>query len=160
MKKPLILVVDDAPDLLALIAKVLSDDYEVRTAASGAQALIAAATEPQPVVILLDVEMEGITGFDTCKALKTNPATASIPVIFITGKGERQNEMLGLSLGAVFLLFALIRRGAATAVASLIYLCPPVTAVLAWLAFGEAYTVWAAAGMAIAAAGVWLAVKP
>jgi len=67
--------------------------------------------------------------------------------------------VFGLSLGAVFLLFALIRRGAATAVASLIYLCPPVTAALAWLAFGEAYTVWAAAGMAIAAAGVWLAAK-
>ena len=67
--------------------------------------------------------------------------------------------VFGLSLGAVFLLFALIRRGAATAVASLIYLCPPVTAVLAWLVFGEAYTVWAAAGMAITAAGVWLAVK-
>ena len=97
----MIVVVDDAPDLLALIAKVLSDDYEVRTAASGAHALIAAATEPQPVLILLDVEMEGITGFDACKALKTNPTTASIPVIFITGKGEKQNEMLGLSLGAV-----------------------------------------------------------
>ena len=67
--------------------------------------------------------------------------------------------VFGLSLGAVFLLFALIRRGAATAVASLLYLCPPVTAVLAWMVFGEAYTLWAAAGMAIAAAGVWLAVK-
>jgi putative two-component system response regulator len=101
MKKPLILVVDDAPDLLALIAKALSDDYEVRTAASGAQALLAAAAEPQPVLILLDVEMEGITGFDACKALKANPATAAIPVIFITGKGEKQDEMLGFTLGAV-----------------------------------------------------------
>lgn len=101
MKKPLILAVDDAPDLLALIARALSDDYEVRTAASGAQALLAAAADPQPVLVLLDVEMEGITGFDACKALKTNPATASIPVIFITGKGEKQNEMLGFSLGAV-----------------------------------------------------------
>jgi putative two-component system response regulator len=101
MKKPLILAVDDAPDLLALIAQVLSDDYEVRTATSGAMALLAAAADPQPVLILLDVEMEGITGFDVCKALKTNPATAPIPVIFITGKGEKQNEMLGLALGAV-----------------------------------------------------------
>ena len=101
MKKPLILAVDDAPDLLALIARALSDEYEVRTATSGAQALLAAAAEPQPVLILLDVEMEGITGFDACKALKTNPATASIPVIFITGKGEKHNEMLGFTLGAV-----------------------------------------------------------
>jgi len=101
MKKPLILLVDDAPDLLALIARLLSEDYEVRTAASGAKALLAAAAEPQPVLILLDVEMEGLTGFDVCKALKTNPATADIPVIFITGKGEQKNEMLGLALGAV-----------------------------------------------------------
>jgi drug/metabolite transporter (DMT)-like permease len=67
--------------------------------------------------------------------------------------------VFGLSLGAVFLLFWLIRRGAATAVVSLIYLCPPVTAILAWLVFGEAYTAWAAAGMALTAMGVWLAVK-
>jgi len=101
MNKPLILVVDDAPDLLALIARALSDNYEVRTAASGALALLAAAADPQPVLILLDVEMEGLTGFDVCKALKTNPATAAIPVIFITGKGEKKNEMLGFTLGAV-----------------------------------------------------------
>ncbi len=67
--------------------------------------------------------------------------------------------VFGLSLGAVFLLFWLIRRGAATAVVSLIYLCPPVTAILAWLAFAEAYSVWAAAGMVLTATGVWLAVK-
>jgi len=67
--------------------------------------------------------------------------------------------VFGLSLGAVFLLFSLIRRGAATAVASLIYLCPPVTAILAWMVFGEVYTVWAAAGMVVTATGVWLAVR-
>jgi drug/metabolite transporter (DMT)-like permease len=64
--------------------------------------------------------------------------------------------VFGLSLGAVFLLFALIRRGAATAVASLIYLCPPTTAILAWLVFGESYTPWAVLGMAITVAGVWM----
>ncbi|MEO8144232.1 MAG: HD domain-containing phosphohydrolase [Betaproteobacteria bacterium] len=101
MKKSLILAVDDAPDLLALMEKALSADYEVRTAASGAAALLAAAAEPQPVLILLDVEMVGITGFDVCKALKTNPATAAIPVIFITGKGEKKDEMQGFTLGAV-----------------------------------------------------------
>lgn len=67
--------------------------------------------------------------------------------------------VFGLSLGAVFLLFALIRRGAATAVASLIYLCPPVTAILAWMVFGEAYTLWAALGMAITVVGVWLVTR-
>ncbi len=101
MKKPVILAVDDAPDLLALMAKTLSVDYEVRTAESGARALIAAAAEPQPALILLDVEMEGITGFEVCKALKTNLATAAIPVIFITGKSEKKDEAQGLALGAV-----------------------------------------------------------
>jgi drug/metabolite transporter (DMT)-like permease len=67
--------------------------------------------------------------------------------------------VFGLSLGAVFLLFSLIRRGAATAVVSLIYLCPPVTAILAWLVFGEAYTLWAALGMGLTVAGVWLVTK-
>ena len=67
--------------------------------------------------------------------------------------------VFGLSLGAVFLLFSLIRRGAATAVASLIYLCPPVTAILAWLVFGEAYTLWAVLGMAITVIGVWLVTR-
>ena len=101
MKRPLILVVDDAPALLALIAKALSQDYEVRTAESGARALIGAATEPQPALILLDVEMEGLTGFEVCKALKANLATAAIPVIFITGKSEKKDEAQGLALGAV-----------------------------------------------------------
>ena len=54
MKKPLILAVDDAPDLLALIARALSDEYEVRTATSGAQALLAAGAEPQPVRVAAD----------------------------------------------------------------------------------------------------------
>jgi len=67
--------------------------------------------------------------------------------------------VFGLSLGAVFLLFALIRRGAATAVASLFYLCPPVTALLAWLVFGEAYTLWAVLGMTITVVGVWLVTR-
>lgn len=67
--------------------------------------------------------------------------------------------VFGLSLGAVFLLFWLIRRGAATSVASLIYLCPPLTAVLAWMVFGEAYTVSAALGMGLAVAGVWLVAR-
>jgi len=67
--------------------------------------------------------------------------------------------VFSLSLGATFLLFSLIWRGAATAVASLIYLCSATTAVLVWLAFGEDYTAWAAAGMVSTAAGVWLAGK-
>jgi putative two-component system response regulator len=101
MKKPLILAVDDAEDLLALMAKVLATDYEVKTATSGVEAVALAMAKPQPDLILLDVEMPKMGGFEACKALKVNPATAAIPVIFLTGKGERKDEMTGLTLGAV-----------------------------------------------------------
>jgi drug/metabolite transporter (DMT)-like permease len=68
--------------------------------------------------------------------------------------------VLVLSLGAIFLLFWLIRHGSATEVASLLYLMPPCTALVAWPLFGETYTLFSAAGMAIAVAAVWLVTKP
>ena len=101
MTRPVILAVDDAEELLALMAKALSKDYEVKTAESGVAALMAAAASPQPDLVLLDVEMPGMNGFEVCKALKANPATAAIPVIFLTGKGETRDEMQGFVLGAV-----------------------------------------------------------
>jgi len=101
MKKPLILAVDDAHELLVLMARALAADYEVQTAESGAAALMAAAATPQPDLVLLDVEMPGMSGFEVCKVLKENPATAAIPVIFLTGKGEAKDEMQGFTLGAV-----------------------------------------------------------
>jgi len=100
MKRPLILAVDDAPDLLALMARALAGDYDVKTAESGAAALQMAAEAPQPDLVLLDVEMPGMSGFEVCKALKENPATAAIPVLFLTGKGESKYEVEGFALGA------------------------------------------------------------
>lgn len=67
--------------------------------------------------------------------------------------------VFALSLGAVFLLFWLIRHGAATKVASLMYLVPPCTALIAWPLFGETYTAFSAAGMGLAMLGVWLVTK-
>ncbi|MBI1943713.1 MAG: response regulator [Betaproteobacteria bacterium] len=101
MNKALILAVDDAGDLLALMAKVLAADYEVKTADNAAAALIAAAADPHPDLILLDVDMPGMSGFEVCKALKSNPITAEIPVIFLTGKGDSRDEAHGFELGAV-----------------------------------------------------------
>ena len=99
--RAVILAVDDAEDLLALIGKALSTEYEVKLAADGGDALTLAAEAPQPDLILLDVDMPGATGFEICQLLKEDPATAHIPVIFLTGKTEAAEQVEGLDLGAV-----------------------------------------------------------
>jgi putative two-component system response regulator len=99
--RPVILAVDDAEDLLALIGKALATEYQVKLAADGGDALTLAATAPQPDLILLDVEMPGATGYEICQLLKEDPATARIPVIFLTGHVEPAEQLEGLDVGAV-----------------------------------------------------------
>lgn len=98
---PIILAVDDAEDIRALIATLLGQDARIRLAADALEAMQAAHAAPQPDLILLDVEMPGTGGFEVCRALKANPATASIPVIFLTGKIGPKEEAHGFELGAV-----------------------------------------------------------
>jgi putative two-component system response regulator len=98
--RPVVLVVDDSTDLLALMEKALSADYEIITASDPGSAIEKAFGEPRPDLILLDVEMPEISGFEVCRALKDEPATASIPIIFLTGKTEAQAQLEGLALGA------------------------------------------------------------
>jgi putative two-component system response regulator len=100
-RKPVILAVDDATDLLVLMARALKADYQVLTAGNAADALALAAGEPHPDLILLDVEMPGASGFEVCRSLKAQAKTADIPVIFLTGKSEPQAQVEGLELGAV-----------------------------------------------------------
>jgi putative two-component system response regulator len=99
--RAVILAVDDAQDLLALIGKALSTEYEVKLAADGGEALTLAAAVPHPDLILLDVALPGASGFEICQLLKEDPATAHIPVIFLTGKTEAADQVEGLDLGAV-----------------------------------------------------------
>jgi len=99
--KPVILAVDDAADLLALIGKALVADYKVKLASDGEKALVLAAEAPQPDLILLDVGLPKMSGFDVCRKLKESPSTADIPVIFLTGKAEAADQVEGLDLGAV-----------------------------------------------------------
>ncbi|MEX2198217.1 MAG: HD domain-containing phosphohydrolase [Burkholderiales bacterium] len=99
--RPVILAVDDAEDLLALIGKALASEYQVKLAADGGDALTLAAAAPQPDLILLDVEMPGATGFEICQLLKEDPATTHIPVIFLTGRVEPAEQLEGLDAGAV-----------------------------------------------------------
>jgi len=99
--KPVILAVDDATDLLALMAKALGADYRVLTAEDGGAAIELAGKEPRPDLILLDVEMPNVSGFEVCEALKGDAATAGIPVIFLTGKTEAKAQVEGFERGAV-----------------------------------------------------------
>ncbi|MEA5503683.1 response regulator [Halotia wernerae UHCC 0503] len=96
-----ILVVDDTPANLEVICETLGDaGYEVITAIDGDRALKRIQTNP-PDLILLDVQMPGIDGFETCQRLKANPATANIPVIFLTALSDTDSKVKGFDLGAV-----------------------------------------------------------
>ena len=96
-----LLLVDDLRSTLLLFESILADEgYRILTAASGSEALRIAQTEPVDL-ILLDVVMPGMDGYETCKQLKSIPATQHIPVIFLTILAETQDEEIGLNLGAV-----------------------------------------------------------
>ncbi len=99
--KPTLLIVDDTPDNLELMFGLLKDDYRVRVANSGERALRLAQAEQPPDLILLDIMMPGMDGYEVCRRLKADPLTVHIPVIFLTAKVEVEDEALGFSLGAV-----------------------------------------------------------
>jgi sigma-B regulation protein RsbU (phosphoserine phosphatase) len=100
-EKKLVLVVDDAPANLHIAHSILKHDFKILVATSGAKALDLAKTKPQPDLILLDVEMPEMNGFEVCAILKTTPETNDIPVIFLTGKTEAEDETKGFEAGAV-----------------------------------------------------------
>jgi len=96
-----ILVVDDAPENLAILNGILKDHYRVKVATSGERALALAAGSEQPDLILLDVMMPGMDGYEVCSRLKSDPRTQSIPVLFVSARDEEEDEAKGLALGAI-----------------------------------------------------------
>ncbi|CAK0774869.1 Sensor protein [Gammaproteobacteria bacterium] len=100
-EKSTVLVVDDTPDNLFLIHGLLSNDYHVKVANDGEKALRIAQSGHSPDLILLDIMMSGMDGYEVCRQLKNNPATRNIPVIFLTGMTEMKDEQKGLQMGAV-----------------------------------------------------------
>ena len=100
-KKSMILVVDDAPDSLTLLNALLRDEYKVKVANSGERALAIANSEWQPDLILLDIMMPEMDGYEVCERLKGDARTRHIPVIFLTAKSEEADEQRGLDLGAM-----------------------------------------------------------
>ena len=96
-----ILVVDDTPANLSLMTGLLRDEYKVKAAIDGEKALRIAQAQPGPDLILLDIMMPGMDGYEVCRQLKADPATRDIPVIFLTAKSGVEDEKMGLDLGAV-----------------------------------------------------------
>ncbi|MBF0589320.1 MAG: PleD family two-component system response regulator [Magnetococcales bacterium] len=99
-EKPTILAVDDEPSNLELLAKALSDEYRVLLATDPEEAIRLAETQ-RPDLILMDVMMPKMNGYEVCRHLKGSPAMASIPVIFVTAMGEEQYETVGFDVGGV-----------------------------------------------------------
>jgi signal transduction histidine kinase len=100
-KKYTILVVDDTPDNLALMSNLLKDEYKVKIASTGEKALQITLSDSPPDLILLDIMMPDIDGYEVCRRIKFDANTMNIPVIFLTAKVEVEDEKKGLDLGAV-----------------------------------------------------------
>ena len=99
--KQIVLVVDDTPDNLSLMSELLRDEFTIRLANNGERALKLANHEQPPHLILLDIMMPEMDGYEVCRRLKASPATRDIPVIFLTAKSQEEDEKLGFELGAV-----------------------------------------------------------
>ena len=100
-RKSRVLIVDDAPENIRILVESLKSFYTIMFAGNGKDALRLAKSDPPPDIILLDVIMPGMSGYDVCRELKTDPYTKDIPVIFVTSQTEESDEAHGLALGAV-----------------------------------------------------------
>ncbi len=99
-EKATVLVIDDSPDSLALLQGLLEDHYQVRLATTGQRGLEIASAPKPPDLILLDIMMPVMDGYEVCRQLKAHPQTRHIPVIFLTAKSAEDDEQMGLDLGA------------------------------------------------------------
>ncbi|WP_291321654.1 SpoIIE family protein phosphatase [Desulfonatronospira sp.] len=96
-----ILLVDDSNQNIRILSTLLKKDYTVQSALDGEKALRIVFGADPPDLILLDILMPGIDGYEVCRRIKANPGTAGIPIIFVTGKSDSEDEAYGLSIGAV-----------------------------------------------------------
>ena len=97
----LILIVDDTPENVDVLAGILREHYQIKVAVNGPKALRIAQGDPEPALILLDVMMPEMDGYEVCRQLQANERTRRIPIIFVTAKSEVEDEAQGFGLGAV-----------------------------------------------------------
>jgi CheY-like chemotaxis protein len=95
-----LLVVDDAPDNIQLLSGLLKEKYKIKAATSGEKALLVARKTPPPDLILLDVMMPGMDGYEVCRLLQADALTRPIPVVFVTGHATEEERQRGLAMGA------------------------------------------------------------
>jgi len=100
-RKQSILIVDDIPANIDILSAILKENYTVKAATSGLKALGIAESATPPDLVLLDVMMPDMDGYEVCRRLKQNPLTRQIPVIFVTSRGEIEDEATGFACGAV-----------------------------------------------------------
>jgi sigma-B regulation protein RsbU (phosphoserine phosphatase) len=100
-EKKVVLLVDDEAANIQIVNSILKDEYKIRVATNGAKAMELVSATPVPDLILLDVVMPGMDGYEVCTRLKTSPETRDIPVVFLTGQTETADETKGFELGAV-----------------------------------------------------------
>lgn len=100
-EKQTLLLVDDAPANIKVLNSALKEKYQTKIATSGEKALEIAMREPRPDLILLDIIMPGMDGFEVCRRLKEMPETRDISVIFLSAKTNQDDRSKGLSLGAI-----------------------------------------------------------
>jgi len=98
-KKPKVLIVDDTPENIQVLMGTLKDQYAIVAAINGKKALKMALADPQPEVILLDIMMPGMDGFEVCRRLKADAATRDIPVIFLSALDDTANKVKGFLWG-------------------------------------------------------------
>jgi two-component system, sensor histidine kinase and response regulator len=99
--RPTVLIVDDTPENLALASSILKVSYRAKVATSGERALQIAFSQDPPDLILLDIMMPEMDGYEVCRRLKTDERTCDIPIIFLTAKTSTEDEKMGFELGAV-----------------------------------------------------------
>lgn len=99
--KPKVLIVDDVPANIKILGEAIRGDYEVAIATEGQRALEIAFGDAPPDLVLLDIMMPGMDGYEVCRRIKADKRTANIPIIFITSKSEEEDEATGFEMGVV-----------------------------------------------------------